>query len=50
MSYLGIEQIAIYLVLNRLDIAYDIKELIERIGHERVPENLNDSSLPSSDA
>ena len=30
--------IAIYLVLDWLDIACDIEELIERIGHERVAE------------
>ena len=33
----------IYLVLNRLDVAYDIEELIERTGHEAVSENLNDA-------
>ena len=52
---------AIYLVLTRLDVAHDIEELIERIGHEAVAENLNDavmngtdsglaSSLPNNDA
>ena len=36
---------AIYIVLNRLDIAYDIEELIERIGPEAVAENLNDAGM-----
>ena len=47
---------AIYLVLNRRDFAYNIQELIERIGHETVVENLNnavmnrvDKKLPSSE-
>ena len=40
---------AIYLVLNTLDIAYDIKEVIERIGHETVAENLNTNSEVSSE-
>ena len=39
---------AIYLVLNRLDIAYDIEELIERIGHEAVAKNLNDAGSANS--
>ena len=33
---------ATYLVLDTLDIANDIEELIERIGHNAVAENLND--------
>ena len=36
---------AIYLVLNGLNIAYDIEELIDRIGHEAVAENLNDAVM-----
>ena len=39
---------AIYLVLNRLDIACDIEELIERIGHEAVAKNLNDAGSANS--
>ena len=35
-----------YLVLNRLDIAYDI----ERIGHEAVAENLNDAVMNSANS
>ena len=42
--------IAIYLVLNRLDIACDIEELIERIGHERVAENLNNARMNSTNS
>ena len=42
--------IAIYLVLNRLDIAFDIEELIERIGHERVAENLNNAGMNSTNS
>ena len=42
--------IAIYLVLNRLDIAHDIEELIERIGHERVAENLNNAGMNSTNS
>ena len=37
------------LVLNRLDSAYDIEELIERIGHETVAENLNNAVINSAD-
>ena len=37
---------AIYLVLYRLDIAYDIEKLI---GHETVVENLNDAVMNSAD-
>ena len=40
---------AIYLVLNRLDIAYDIEELIEGICHETVVENLNNAVMNSAD-
>ena len=40
--------IAIYLVLDRLEIAYDIEELIERIGHEAVSQNLNDARMNST--
>ena len=36
---------AFYLVLNRVIIADDIEELIERIGHEAVSENLNDAGV-----
>ena len=41
---------AIYLVFNRLNIAYDIEELIERIGHEAVSENLNDAVMNSTNS
>ena len=41
---------AIYLVLNRLDFPNDIVELIERIGHERVAENLNDAGMNSTNS
>ena len=41
---------AIYLVLNRLNIAYDVEELIERIGHERVAENLNNAGMNSTNS
>ena len=40
---------AIYLVLNRRDIANDIEELIEGIGHETVVENLNNAVMNSAD-
>ena len=40
--------IAIYLVLNRLDIAYDIEELIERVGNNAVAENLNNAVMNSA--
>ena len=40
--------IAVYLVLDRPDIAYDIEELIKRIGHERVAENLNNAVMNST--
>ena len=59
MSYPGITHakarslaggIAIYLVLNRLDVAYDIEDLIERIGREAVAENLNDAVLNSTNS
>ena len=36
---------AVYLVLNRLYIAFDVEELIGRIGHEAVAENLNDAGM-----
>ena len=39
---------AFYLVLDRLDIAYDIQELIERIRHEAVAEHLNDAGKNSA--
>ena len=42
--------IAIYLVLNRLDIACDIEDLIERIGQERVAENLNNAGMNSTNS
>ena len=42
--------IAIYLVLDRLDITCDIEELIERIGHEAVSENLNDAGMNSKNS
>ena len=42
--------IAIHLVPNRLDVAYDIEELIERIGHEAVAENLNDAGMNSTNS
>ena len=32
-----------------LDIAYDIEELIERISHETVNENLNKAVMENSD-
>ena len=35
--------IAIYLVFDTLDVAYDIEVLIERISHEAVAEHLNDA-------
>ena len=41
---------AIYLVLNRLNIAYDVEELSERIGHERVAENLNNAGMNSTNS
>ena len=41
---------AIYLVRNRLDVAHDIEELIERIGHEAVAENLNDAVMNSTNS
>ena len=41
---------AIYLALNRLDIAYDIEELIEGIGDEAVAENLNDAGMKSANS
>ena len=40
--------IAIYLVFDRLNIAYDIEELIERISHEAVAEHLNDAGKNSA--
>ena len=40
--------IAIYLVLDWRNIASDIEELIERIGHERVAENLNNAVMNST--
>ena len=42
--------IAIYLVLDRLDIAYDIGEWIERISHETVAEHLNDAEKNSANS
>ena len=43
--------IAIYLVFDRLDIAYDIEELIERISHEAVAErHLNDAGKNSANS
>ena len=39
---------AICLVLDWLDIAFDTEELIERIGHEAVSENLNDAVMNST--
>ena len=41
---------AIYLVLDRLDVACDIEELIERIGHGAVAENLNDAGMNSANS
>ena len=41
---------AIYHVLNGLNIAYDIEELIERIGREAVSENLNDAGMNSANS
>ena len=41
---------AIYLVLNRLNIAHDIEEFTERIGHEAVSENLNDAMMNSTNS
>ena len=40
--------IAIYLVFDRLDIADDIEELIERIDHEAVAEHLNNAGKNSA--
>ena len=41
--------IAICLVFDRLDIAHDIEELIERISHEAVAErHLNDAGKSSA--
>ena len=40
---------AIYLVLNRLDIPYDIEELVEGISHETGVENLNNAVMNSAD-
>ena len=34
--------IAFCLVLNRLDVANDVEELIERVGHEAVSERCCD--------
>ena len=42
--------IAIYLILEMLDIAYDIEELMERIGHDRVAENLNSAGMNSTNS
>ena len=43
--------IAFYLVLdNGLDIVYDIEELIEKIGHEAVAENLNNAGMNSTNS
>ena len=42
--------IAIYLVLDKLDFAYDIEELIKRIGHGRVAENLNNTVMNSTNS
>ena len=39
---------AIYLVLNRLAVAYDIEELIERLSHEAVAERLIDAGKNSA--
>ena len=55
MSYLGKARsvaggIAIYLVLNRLDVPNDIEELIESIGHERVAANLNNAVMNSTNS
>ena len=47
-SFVG--DIAIYFVLSRLVIARDIEELIERIGHERVAENLNNAVMNSTNS
>ena len=33
---------------DRLDVAYDIKDFIERVGHEAVAENLNDAAMNSA--
>ena len=41
---------AIYLVLNRLDVACDIEELIGRIAHEGVAENLNNAGMNSTNS
>ena len=58
MSYPGIELrrdqvaggIAICLVLDRLDIARDIEELLERVSHEAVAEHLNDAAKNSANS
>ena len=42
--------IAIFLVLDRLDIACNIEEMIERIGHERVAENLDNAGMNSTNS
>ena len=42
--------IAISLVLHGLNIAYDIEELIERIGHESVAEDRNNAGMNSTNS
>ena len=42
--------IDIYLVLDGLDIAYDIEKLIERISHEAVAEHLIDAGKNSANS
>ena len=42
--------IGTYLVLKRLVIANDSKELIERIGHETVDENLNNDVMNNTNS
>ena len=39
-----------YLVRSGLDVAYDVEEMIERIGHEAVAENLNDAVMNSTNS
>ena len=42
--------IALYLVHDRLNIAFDIEELIERISHGAVAEHLNDAGKNSANS